>query len=73
MYGREYRTPLDLVLNVEMDNETSTMLDYTYQLRERYRQAFASVNSRMKTQTQLNKQRYNARVKEHSFTEGDYV
>jgi hypothetical protein len=73
MYGREYRTPLDLVLNVEMENETSTGLDYTDQLRERYRQAFASVNSRMKTQTQRMKQRYDARVKERSFTEGDYV
>jgi hypothetical protein len=73
MYGREYRTSLDLVLNVEMENETSTGLDYTDQLRERYRQAFASVNSRMKTQTQRMKQRYDARVKERSFTEGDYV
>jgi hypothetical protein len=33
MYGREYRTPLDLVLNVEMEHETSTGLAYTDQLR----------------------------------------
>jgi hypothetical protein len=56
-----------------VENETSTGLDYTDQLRERYRQAFTSVNSRMRTQAQRMKQRYDARVKECSFAEGEYV
>lgn len=73
MYGRECRTPLDLTLNTDVEHENSTELDYTDQLPERYRQAFASVNARMKTQMQRIKKRYDVPVKECSYSVGDYV
>jgi transposase InsO family protein len=53
MYGHEYRTPLDLTLNAEVENETSTGLDYSDQLREWYRQAFTSVNTGAKNETAI--------------------
>jgi hypothetical protein len=71
MYGHDYRTPLDLTLNAEVEKETSTGFYYKDQLRQRYRQAFTTVNSRTITQAQRMKQQYDTRVKECSFAESN--
>jgi hypothetical protein len=73
MCGREYRTPLNLALNDEVENVRNNGLNYTNQLQEWYRQAFTSVNYLMRTQAQQMKQRYDIRVEECSFAESDYV
>ena len=61
MFGREYRTPLDLTLNISTDRTSHDLTDYTAQLKERIRAAYTAVNEHMKSKTQRMKNRYDAK------------
>jgi hypothetical protein len=45
MFGREYRTPLDLTLNIPQEASPLVMGDYAAQLRERIQTAYEVVKS----------------------------
>ena len=70
VYGRPYRTPLDLVIAtpaVEPDN----VWDYVNELEKNLRRAYELVNQRLHTETQRIKKRYDARVRPLAFQPGD--
>ena len=52
MYGREYKTPLDVTLEVDAPYAAGTTSDYGYQLRERLQAAYTTVNKHMNSRTQ---------------------
>jgi transposase InsO family protein len=72
VYGREYRTPLDLTIATP-DIPVRNQWDYTDQLETRLQTAYESVNRHLKATTQRMKTRYDARVKPLSFEVGDLV
>jgi transposase InsO family protein len=73
MFGREYRTPLDLTLGIAPETTPCDLLDYTAQLRERIQTAYSAVNGHLRTKTQRMKTRYNGRVHAFQLEPGDFV
>ena len=72
VYGREYRTPLDLTIaapEIPINNKW----DYVDQMETRLQTAYQDVNQRLKTTTQRMKKRYDARVRPLRFEVGDFV
>ena len=57
MYGREYRTPLDLAMGIVNASYGYTTIDYVDQLKQHLKEAYVNVNERLKTYTQRMKQR----------------
>jgi hypothetical protein len=62
MFRREYRTPLDLTLNILEEASPLDMGDYAAQLRKRIQTAYEVVNQHLHTKTERMKTRYNAKV-----------
>jgi transposase InsO family protein/predicted aspartyl protease len=73
MYGREYRTPLDLTLQAPSPSYGHTEIDYVDNLRDRMKDAFEAVNDKLKTGTQRMKMRYDAKVKAIQLEPDDWV
>jgi hypothetical protein len=73
MYGREYRTPLDLTLQTPSPSDGPTEIDYICNLRERMQETFGIVNERLKAGTQRMKKRYDAKVRSIQLEPGDIV
>jgi hypothetical protein len=72
MFGREYRTPLDLTLGVP-ELEPPEVCEYADQLRQRIQTAYEKVNERLCTKTQRMKIRYDAKVHGFRLSPGEYV
>jgi hypothetical protein len=73
MYGREYRTPLDLTLQAPSPSYGLTEIDYMDNLRGRMKDAFEAVNDRLKTGTRRMKTRYDAQIKAIQLEPDDWV
>ena len=73
MYGREYRTPLDLAMGIGNASYGDTTIDYVDQLQQHLKDAYVNVNERLKTYTQRMKQRYDNKVKEQPLLEGQFA
>ena len=73
VYGREYRTPLDLTLTSQNTSYGNTEIDYVELLQNRLKEAYETVNSRLKTMTQRMKKRYDAKVKDIQLEPGELV
>lgn len=72
MYGREYRTPLDLTLNVA-DATRQVEIDFVEQLQDRLREAYTAVNRHLGTSTQRAKRRYDAKLRSIILEPGSYA
>jgi hypothetical protein len=72
VYGREYRTPLDLTIATP-EIPVKNQWDYTDQLETRLQAAYESVNQHLKATTQRMKIRYDARVKPLTLEAGDFA
>ena len=73
MFGREYRTPLDLTLNIPEEASPVDMGDYAAQLRERIQTAYEVVNQHLHTKTERMKKRYDAKVHSFLLQPGEFV
>ena len=73
MYGREYRTPLDLTLDIPTKTSPESECEYVTQLRERIQSAYTAVNRHLHTTTQRMKIRYNAKVRDVQLEPGEFV
>ena len=74
MFGRDYRTPIDLAMGLgTQPYSATTTVDYVDQLQERLRIAYNHVNDRLKTYTARMKQRYDCKVKEVKLEEGGFA
>ena len=73
MFGREYRTPLDLTLNMPEETASIDTGEYAAQLRKRIQSAYETVNVHLRTKTQRMKTRYDAKVRSFQLKPGDYV
>jgi predicted aspartyl protease len=73
MFGREYRTPLDLTLNIPEEASPLDMGDYAAQLRERIQTAYEVVNQHLHTKTERMKTRYDAKVHTFQLQPGEFA
>ena len=73
MFGREYRTPLDLTLSIPEGASPPNTDDYAIKLRERIQAAYTVVNRHLQTKTQRMKTRYDAKVHSVRLQSGDYA
>ena len=73
VYGREYRTPLDLTLPSQNTSYGNTEIDYVELLQNRLKEIYKTVNNRLKTSTQRMKTRYDSKVKAVQLTPGEMV
>jgi transposase InsO family protein len=73
MFGREYRTPLDLTLKIPEEMASTDMGEYATQLRDRIQCVYEVVNQHLKSKTQRMKTRYDAKVHSFQLEPGDYV
>jgi transposase InsO family protein len=62
VYGREYRTPLDLIMSTANVSCGETVIDYVEQLHNRLKEAYTTVNQKLKTVTDRMKTRYDSKM-----------
>jgi hypothetical protein len=63
-YGREYKTPLDVTLDVSSAAQNSHVSDYGEEIEKRSRSAYVNVQKLLRTNVQRMKQRYDRQVHE---------
>jgi hypothetical protein len=73
MHGKEAICPLDLLLDVPLDDFPADVNDYADQSVERLKVAFRTVGEHTKTRVQRMKRNYNAKVEPKSFQLNDLV
>jgi hypothetical protein len=73
MYGREYRTPIDLAMGIGETAYGNNTIDYVDQLQRHLSEAYAEVNNKLRTYTQRMKQRYDLRVREQPLQSGQFA
>jgi hypothetical protein len=73
MFGREYRTSLDLTFNASVDTVPDDLIDYIAQLKECMQAAYAVINKRLQTKAERMKTQYDAKVRTFQLSPGDFV
>jgi hypothetical protein len=73
VYGREYRTPLDLTMSTANVSYGETVIDYVEQLQSRLKEAYTTVNQKLKTVTDRMKTRYDSKVNAVQLEPGELV
>ena len=73
MFGREPRTGLDLLLETPTERFSTNLDDFTEEMSHRMQKAYQLVGDHLGTAFDRAKTRYDSRVKETKFKEGDLV